>query len=77
MKKWRPGTVEVDSYLVVYRKGGEKFGMYVQAEHDRDARQQVLKREQGADIGEVVRQEPTEEHIYMMMDEFNKEQING
>lgn len=72
MKKWRPGTVEVESYLVVYRKDGEKFGMYVQAEHERDARQQVNSREKGARITEVVRQQPSYEDK-LKMDKYSEE----
>lgn len=66
LKRWRPGVVEVDSYLVVYEKNDTKMGMYVMARDESDARQQVLSRKSEVKVKEVELQAPTSEHKLMM-----------
>lgn len=66
LKRWRPGVVEVDSYLVVYEKNGTTMGMYVTARDESDARQQVLSRKSEVKVQEVKLQAPITEHEKMM-----------
>ena len=62
LKKWRPGTQEVDSYFVKYRIDGELFGMYIPANDNRDARKQLVRMFPAAEEIEAMQQEPTDEH---------------
>lgn len=66
LKRWRPGVVEVDSYLVVYEKNGTTMGMYVTARDESDARQQVLSRKSEVKVQEVELQVPILEHEILM-----------
>lgn len=66
LKRWRPGTVELNSYLVVYEKNDTKMGMYVMARDESDARQQVLSRKSEAKVKEVELQVPILEHEILM-----------
>lgn len=62
LKKWRPGTQEVESFFVKYRIDDEPFGMYIPANDNRDARKQLARMLPAAKQIEAAQQEPTDEH---------------
>lgn len=62
LKKWRPGTKEVDSYFVKYMIEEERFGMYVTATDTRDAINQVSRLIPNALSIQAKQQEVTKEH---------------
>lgn len=66
LKKWRPGTQEIESYFIKYTINEGRFGIYVTAVNVRDAREQILKLAPNAIDIDIKQQMPTDEHIQQM-----------